>query len=61
MLEENLTSYPMITPFGCDGGCHDTEVQSGCTALGGPGLSGAAILKAGEGKTHPYYRLVRGK
>ena len=48
-LEENLSSYPVISPFGCDGDCHTTVVHSRCTAFGGPGTAGREG-RGGEGE-----------
>ena len=47
-LEENLSSYPVMTPFGCEGGCHTTVVHSRSTILGKPGAGGEG--RGGEGR-----------
>ena len=39
-MKVNITSYPVISPFGCSGPSHTTTSQNALTFTGGPGTGG---------------------
>lgn len=58
LLKVNITSYPVISPFGSSGSSHTTTSQNALTFTGGPGTGGGTIYSERSVAIHLVKRWV---